>query len=102
MHAVRTASHDMEGFVGFCTVERCYQPMVVFLSPEVEITDLTVVHTCTRGPAACPACCWSPTVAAGATQPEGYAAQGVLVTVIAPIAPNENNMHGAVGRTRCE
>ena len=48
-HAVRTASHKVEGFVGFCTVERCYQPMVVFLSPEVEITDLTVVHTCTRG-----------------------------------------------------
>ena len=47
---MRTAFHKMEGFVGDCTVERCYQPMVVFLYPEVEITDLTVVHTCTRGP----------------------------------------------------
>ena len=26
-HAVRTASHKMEGFVGFRTVERCYQPI---------------------------------------------------------------------------
>ena len=53
-HAVRTASHKMEGFVGFRTVERCYQPMVVVLSPEVETTDLTVVHTCTRGPSRMP------------------------------------------------
>ena len=53
-HAVRTAFHKMERFVGVCTVERCYQPMVVFLSPEVEITDLTVVHTCTRGPSRMP------------------------------------------------
>ena len=51
---MRTAFHKMEGFVGVCTVERCYQPMVVFLSPEVETTDLTVVHTCTRGPSRMP------------------------------------------------